>query len=100
MLDILCSGNRYYKSQSSVSEAIVAESFVDTSNPGDSFFTEFANLESSVGLGTFGSVLASDGTNSLVFTPEASIDTVVTVFSQTLCLIVEDEILQLKLRFY
>ena len=73
------------------SEVVVAESFVDTSNPGDTFFTEFANLETHAGLGTFGSVLASDGTNSLVFTPEASIDTVVTVFSQTLCLIVEDE---------
>ena len=74
-----------------LSEVVVAESFVDTSNPGDTFFTEFANLETHAGLGTFGSVLASDGTNSLVFTPEASIDTVVTVFSQTLCLIVEDE---------
>ena len=73
-----------------LSEVIVADSFVDTSNPCDTFFTEFANLETHAGLGTFGSVLATDGTNSLVFTPEASIDTVVTVFSNTLCLVVPD----------
>ena len=74
-----------------LSEVLVADSFVDSSNPGDTFFTEFANLETHAGLGTFGSVLAADGTNSLVFTPEASIDTVVTVFSNTLCLVVNDE---------
>ena len=74
-----------------LSEVLVADSFVDSSNPGDTFFTEFANLETHAGLGTFGSVLAADGTNSLVFTPEASINTVVTVFSNTLCLVVNDE---------
>lgn len=73
-----------------LSEVIIADSFVDTSNPSETFFTEFANLETHAGLGTFGSVLAADGTNSLVFTPEASIDTVVTVFSNTLCLVVPD----------
>jgi len=74
-----------------LSEVVVAESFVDSSNPGDTFFTEFANLETHTGLGTFGSVLASDGTNSLVFTPEPSIDTVVTVFAQELSIDVADE---------
>ena len=74
-----------------LSEVVIAESFVDSSNPGDTFFTEFANLETHTGLGTFGSVLDSNGVNSLVFTPEPSIDTVVTVFSNTLCLVVNDE---------
>ncbi|MAG48953.1 hypothetical protein CMO86_04590, partial [Candidatus Woesearchaeota archaeon] len=74
-----------------LSEVVLAESFVDSSNPGDTFFTEFANLETHTGLGTFGSVLASDGTNSLVFTPEPSIDTVVTVFAQELSISVDDE---------
>ena len=55
------------------------------------FFTEFANLETHAGLGTFGTSIASDGTNSLVFTPEASINTVVTVFTNSLCLTVVDE---------
>ena len=73
-----------------LSEVIIAESYIDVSNPGDTFFTEFANLETHIGLGTFGSVLAADGTNSLVFTPEASIDTTVTVFANTLCFIIPD----------
>jgi hypothetical protein len=73
-----------------LSEVLVSDSFVDTSNPSETFFTEFANIETHAGLGTFGSVLAADGTNSLVFTPEASIDVVVTVFANTLCLVVPD----------
>ena len=74
-----------------LSEVVAVDSYIDASNPSETFFTEFGNIETHTGLGTFGTVLATDGTNSLVFTPEASIDTVVTVFSNTLSLTVVDE---------
>jgi hypothetical protein len=73
-----------------LSEVLVADSYVDTSNPYDTFITEFGNIETHAGLGTFGSIISTDGTNSLIFTPEASIDTVVTVFSNSLSLVVQD----------
>ena len=74
-----------------LSELVVVDSYVDTSNPYDVFFTEYANLETHAGLGTFGTSIASDGTTSLVFTPEASINTVVTVFTNSLSLTVVDQ---------
>ena len=73
-----------------LSEAIVVDSFVDASNPYDSFFVEYANLESSVGLGTIGSIVDSNGKTSLVFTPIPSINAEVNVFKNSLCLVVED----------
>ena len=56
---------------------------IDNADPGSgftsSFHTEFANIETSVGLGTFGTVRS--GTNTqLVFTPNPNIDTTVTVY--------------------
>jgi hypothetical protein len=41
--------------------------------------TEYANIETASGLGTFGSRVSAAGTVSLVFTPNASINTVVNV---------------------
>ena len=74
-----------------LSELVVVDSFVDTSNPYDVFFTEYANIETHAGLGTFGTSIDSNGTTSLLFTPEASINTVVTVFTNSLSLTVVDE---------
>ena len=66
----------------------MVDSFVDTSNPYDVFFTSI-NIETHAGLGTFGTSIASDGTTSLY--SEASINTVVTVFTNSLSLTVVDE---------
>ena len=46
--------------------------------------TEYGNIETASGLGTFGARVSAAGTVSLVFTPNASIDTVVNVFKNAL----------------
>ena len=67
-----------------LSEVVAVDNFVDTANPYDVYFAEYANLESSAGLGTVGAIIDSDGRTSLTFTPIASIDTVVTVFKNSI----------------
>ena len=69
-----------------LSEAVVIDSFVDTANPYDAYYAEYANLESSAGLGTVGALIDSNGKTSLTFTPLPSIDVVVTVFKNSLSL--------------
>jgi|TARA_B100000073_G_scaffold52358_1_gene38590 hypothetical protein len=66
------------------SEVVVVDSFVDTSNAYDVYLTEYANLESSVGLGTIGALVDTSGKVSLTFTPLPSINIVTTVFKNTL----------------
>ena len=46
--------------------------------------TEYGNVETSSGLGTFGARVSAAGTVSLTFTPNANIDTVVNVFKNAL----------------
>jgi hypothetical protein len=73
-----------------LSEVVAVDNFVDTANPYDVYFAEYANLESSAGLGTIGATIDSDGRTSLTFTPIPSIDTVVTVFKNSIRLNVVD----------
>ena len=67
-----------------LSEVVVVDNFVDAANPYDIYFVEYANLESSAGLGTMGAAIDSNGKASLTFTPIPSIDAVVTVFKNSL----------------
>lgn len=72
-----------------LSEIVVVDDFVDSSNDADTYMTEYGIIETSTvsGFGTFGSRVSTAGTVSLVYTPPASVDTVVNVYSNTLCLI-------------
>ena len=67
-----------------MSEIVLVDDYVDTTNSYDVYMTEYANVETASGLGTFGSRVSAAGTVSLVFTPNASIDTVVNVYMNAL----------------
>ena len=69
-----------------MSEVVVVEDFTTDSNPYETYMTEYGNIETVTGLGTIGSRVSAAGTMSLVFTPTASIDTVVNVYQNALCL--------------
>jgi len=62
-----------------LSEIVVVDDYVDTTQGRETYMTEYANIETASGLGTFGSRVSAAGTVSLVFTPNASINTVVNV---------------------
>ena len=66
-----------------MSEIVLVDDYVDTTNSYD-VYAEYANVETASGLGTFGSRVSAAGTVSLVFTPNASIDTVVNVYMNAL----------------
>ena len=55
--------------------------------------TEYGVIESSTttGFGTFGARVSAAGTVSLVYTPPASVNSVVNVYSNNLCLISDDD---------
>ena len=67
-----------------MSEIVLVDDYVDTTNSYDVYMTEYANVETASGLGTFGSRVSAAGTVSLVFTPNASINTVVNVYMNAL----------------
>ena len=69
-----------------ISEVVVVDDYIDATNSYDTYFTEYGNVETSVGLGTFGTSIDSAGTVSLLFTPNASIATKVTVFKNAVTL--------------
>ena len=71
-------------SSTQMSEIVVVDDYVDVTGSYDTFMTEYANIETASGLGTFGSRVSTAGTVSLVFTPNASINTVVNVFMNAL----------------
>ena len=66
-------------------EIIVVDQFIEDSTiTVDTYETQFADLYTSAGLGTFGSRVSTAGTTSLVFTPNASIACKVKVFMNAL----------------
>ena len=75
-----------------LSEIIVLDDFTNSSADSDTYMTEYGTIETSTatGFGTFGSTVSTSGTVSLLYTPPASVDTVVTVYSNSLS-IVEDQ---------
>jgi len=71
-------------SSTQMSEIVVVDDYVDLTQGRETYMTEYANIETSSGLGTFGSRVSAAGTVSLIFTPNASIDTVVNVYMNAL----------------
>ena len=69
-----------------ISEIVVVDDYLTASNSYDTYFTEYAECSTGVGLGTFGTSIDSAGTVSLLFTPNPSIATKVTVFKNALTL--------------
>ena len=67
-----------------LSEIVLVDDYVDTSGTREVYMTEYANIETSSGLGTFGSRVSAGGTVSLVFTPNPSINSVVNVYMNAL----------------
>ena len=67
-----------------LSEIVLVDDYVDTSGTREVYMTEYANIETSAGLGTFGSRVSAGGTVSLVFTPNPSINSVVNVYMNAL----------------
>jgi len=67
-----------------LSELVIVDDYVDGTGSYDVDMTEYGNVETSSGLGTFGARVSVAGTVSLVFTPNVSIDTVVNVFKNAL----------------
>ena len=69
-----------------LSELIIVDDYVDSTQSYQTYDTEYGVIETGAGLGTFGSRVSAAGTVSLVFTPNASIDTVVNVYMNALSL--------------
>ena len=69
-----------------MSEFVVVDDYIEATASYETYDVEFGNIETSVGLGTFGSIVDGNGVVSLVFTPSPSIDTVVTVFKNAITL--------------
>ena len=67
-----------------LSEIVVVDDYVDSTQGRETYMTEYANIETASGLGTFGSRVSAAGTVSLVFTPNASINAVVNVYMNAL----------------
>ena len=73
-------------SETQLSELIVIDDYVSSTGTYETYDTEYGVVETGAGLGTFGSRVSAAGTVSLVFTPNASIDTVVNVYMNALTL--------------
>ena len=74
-------------SQTQLSELIVLDDYVSSTDTYETYETEYGTIETGSGLGTFGSRVSAAGTVSLVFTPNENIDTVVNVYMNALTLI-------------
>ena len=70
--------------QYQMSEIIVVDDFVSGGSTLETYDTEFGEVGTSVGLGTFGTRVSTAGTTELMFTPSASINTVVNVYMNAL----------------
>ena len=66
--------------QYQMAEVIVVDDFVSGGSTQETYDTEFGEVGTSVGLGTFGTRVSAAGTTELMFTPAASINTVVNVY--------------------
>ena len=82
--------------ETQLSELVIVDDYVDGTGSYDVDMTEYGNVETSSGLGTFGARVSAAGTVSLVFTPNASIDTVVNVL-RMLCLLMMIPLYHLQL---
>jgi hypothetical protein len=69
-----------------LSELVIVDDYIDSTQSYQTYDTEYGVIETGAGLGTFGSRVSAAGTVSLVFTPSASIDTVVNVYMNALSL--------------
>ena len=69
-----------------LSELVIVDDYIDSTQSYQTYDTEYGVIETGAGLGTFGSRVSAAGTVSLVFTPNASIDTVVNVYMNALSL--------------
>ena len=69
-----------------LSELVIVDDYIDSTQSYQTYDTEYGVIETGAGLGTFGSRVSAAGTVSLVFTPSASIDTVVNVYMNAMSL--------------
>ena len=69
-----------------LSELVIVDDYIDSTQSYQTYDTEYGVVETGTGLGTFGSRVSAAGTVSLVFTPNASIDTVVNVYMNAVSL--------------
>ena len=67
-----------------MTEIIAVDDFTDDGTTPETYDTEFGEVGTSVGLGTFGTRVSAAGTTELTFTPAASINTVVNVYMNAL----------------
>ena len=67
-----------------LSEIVLVDDYTDILESREVYMVEYANIETSTGLGTFGSRVSAGGTVSLVFTPNPSINSVVNVYMNAL----------------
>ena len=67
-----------------ISELIMVDNWNVDDQTGDTFLTEYAPLETHTGLGTFGTMVDTNGLASLVFTPLAGIDVSVNLYINSL----------------
>ena len=70
--------------QYQMTELIAVDDFTDADTARETYDTEFGEVGTSVGLGTFGTRVSVAGTTELTFTPAANIDTVVNVYMNAL----------------
>ena len=63
-----------------MSEIVAVDDFTNDGTTPETYDTEFGEVGTSVGLGTFGTRVSAAGTTELTFTPAASINTVVNVY--------------------
>ena len=67
-----------------MTEIIAVDDFTDDGTTPETYDTEFGEVGTSVGLGTFGTRVSATGITELTFTPAASINTVVNVYMNAL----------------
>ena len=75
-----------------LSELVVVDDYVDSTTTADTCYVEYGNIETSSGLGTFGTIVSDEGIVSLVFTPNANIDAKINVYTNALGLIEDDTV--------
>ena len=75
-----------------LSEIVVVDDYVESTTTADTCSVEYGNIETSSGLGTFGTEVSNEGIVSLVFTPNANISVEVNVYTNALGLIEDDTV--------
>ena len=75
-----------------LSEIVVVDDYVESTTTADTCYVEYGNIETSSGLGTFGTIVSDEGIVSLVFTPNADINVKVNVYTNALGLVKDNNV--------